>query len=369
MFLRKVKLVMTAATVVAALAAGAVALAQSGIDRSKDGAAKPEHVGSLPAAAAAEPPMEAMYVNIFSTDEDFAQKELFNFANDYVMVRLSRIKGLNMPWILGNRISAMRLRLDPERMRAHNLSSDDVMKALQGCRMMGSPQRLGQSMGKTWRTKEYELTYIGSFNKPEQWGNIILKASPDGEILRITDVGKVELDPQFFDIYADINGHPAAPIVLKQAPGSNAAEVIESIKTELEQIKKESFPPGMDYEFLEASEDRSLIYVVVHTPPDSTLEYTNAKSHEVQAIAKGIEGVTSVSSYAGYEVLAEGRGANDGAFLIKLKKRSDRKLTSCQILELLAEKCRTISNVTLEFFEPAEVDELRGHAELRGHHP
>jgi multidrug efflux pump subunit AcrB len=165
-----------------------------------------------------------------------------------------------MPWILGNRISAMRLRLDPERMRAHNLSSDDVMKALQGCRMMGSPQRLGQSMGKTWQT-----------------------------------------------------------------------------------------------------EDRSMIYVVVHTPPDSTLEYTNARSHEVQAIAKGIEGVTSAPSYAGYEVLAEGRGSNDGAFLIKLKKRSDRKLTSRQILELLAEKCRTISTVTLEFFEPAEVDELRGH--------
>ena len=55
--------------------------------------------------------------------------------------------------------------------------------------------------------------------------------------------------PQFFDIYSDINGHPAASIVLKQAPGSNAAEVIEKIKSELEAIKKESFPPGMDYEF------------------------------------------------------------------------------------------------------------------------
>ena len=59
----------------------------------------------------------------------------------------------------------------------------------------------------------------------------------------------MELGPQFFDIYSDINGHPAASIVLKQAPGSNAAEVIEAIKAELEQIKKESFPPGMDYEF------------------------------------------------------------------------------------------------------------------------
>jgi hypothetical protein len=73
MFPRKVKLVMTAATVVAALAAGAVALAQSGIDRPKIGTAKPQHVGSLPAAAAAEPPMHVMYVNIFSTDEDFTQ--------------------------------------------------------------------------------------------------------------------------------------------------------------------------------------------------------------------------------------------------------------------------------------------------------
>ena len=93
------------------------------------------------------------------------------------------------------------------------------------------------------------LTYIGRFNKPEQYESLILKANPDGEILRLKDVGKVELGPQFFDIYSDINGHPAASIVLKQAPGSNAAEVIEEIKSELELIKKESFPPGMDYEF------------------------------------------------------------------------------------------------------------------------
>ncbi len=78
------------------------------------------------------------------------------------------------------------------------------------------------------------LTYIGRYNKPEQYGNIVLKSNPDGEILRLNQVAQVELGPQFFDIYSDINGHPAASIVLKQAPGSNAAEVIESIKTELE---------------------------------------------------------------------------------------------------------------------------------------
>jgi HAE1 family hydrophobic/amphiphilic exporter-1 len=93
------------------------------------------------------------------------------------------------------------------------------------------------------------LTYIGRFNKPEQYEDIILRANPEAEILRLKDVAEVELGSQFFDIYSDINGHPAASIVLKQAPGSNASEVIESIKEELEKIKKESFPPGMDYEF------------------------------------------------------------------------------------------------------------------------
>ena len=102
-------------------------------------------------------------------------------------------------------------------------------------------------------------------------------------------------------------------------------------------------------------EDQGMIYGVIQTPPGSTLEYTNAKSHELQAIAKKIEGVTSVSSLAGYEVLTEGRGSNAGTCLINLKSWSDRKLTSRQIIEELEEKGRQISNVKLEFFEPPAV--------------
>ena len=206
-----------------------------------------------------------MYVNIFSTDPHADQKDLFNFANVYVMPRLKRIKGMGIPRNLGNRIFAMRVWLNPDRMRAYNVSAEDVMKALSEQSIIGSPGRWGQATGKTSQSKEYVLTYIGRYNKPEQYANIVLKANPEGEILRLKDVAEVELGPQFFDIYSDINGHPAASIVLKQAPGSNAAEVIEEIKKELEQIKKESFPPGMDYEFaydvskfLEASIDKVL---------------------------------------------------------------------------------------------------------------
>ena len=597
-------------------------------------------------------PSMLMYVNIYSTDPNADQKDLFNFANVYVMPRLKRIKGMGIPRNLGNRIFAMRVWLNPDRMRAYNVSSEDVMKALSEQSVIGSPGRLGQATGKTSQSKEYVLTYIGRYNKPEQYENIILKANPDGEILRLKDVGQVELGPQFFDIYSDINGHPAASIVLKQAPGSNAAEVIEAIKTELEQIKKESFPPGMDYEFaydvskfLDASiekvlhtlleafilvslvvymflgdlrstliptlavpvslvgtffvlrlmglsinlitlfamvlaigvvvddaivvveavhakmaqkhlspyqatmevvheisgaiiaitlvmtsvfvpvtfipgavgtfyrefgitmatsiilsglvaltltpvlcamilkphghtgtdsdtsdtdptpqatptdshtsdverprglgvkllfalggllvlggitylayelwgpvgfvlillpfvrgpfdravekvtggyaaivrriatrrtltmavvggfaagivvvntqlatgfipgEDQGIIYAVLQTPPGSTLEYTNAKSQELEEIAKEIEEVTSVTSLAGYEVLTEGRGSNSGTCIINLKNWSDRKRTARQIIVDLEEKCRKMSNVKLEFFEPPAV--------------
>ncbi len=194
-------------------------------------------------------PSMLMYVNIFSTDPNADQKDLFNFANVFVMPRLKRIKGMGIPRNLGNRIFAMRVWLNPDRMRAYRVSTEEVMKALYEQSMIGSPGRLGQATGKTSQSKEYVLTYIGRYNKPEQYGNIVLKANPKGELTRLKDVGDVELGPQFFDIYSDINGHPAASIVLKQAPGSNAAEVIDAIKEELKQIKKESFPPGMDYEF------------------------------------------------------------------------------------------------------------------------
>jgi hydrophobic/amphiphilic exporter-1 (mainly G- bacteria), HAE1 family len=587
-------------------------------------------------------PSMLMYVNIYSTDPNADQKDLFNFANVYVMPRLKRIKGMGIPRNLGNRIFAMRVWLDPDRMRAYNLSSEDVMKALSEQSIIGSPGRLGQATGKTSQSKEYVLTYVGRFNKPEQYEEIILKANPEGQIARLKDVGSVELGPQFFDIYSDINGHPAASIVLKQAPGSNAAEVIESIKTELTQIKKESFPPGMDYEFaydvskflgasiekvlhtlLEAfilvslvvymflgdlrstliptlavpvsligtfffllllgisinlitlfalvlaigivvdnaivvveavhvkiaqkhlspyratmavmheisgaiiaitlvmtsvfvpvtfipgavgtfyrqfaitmatsiilsglvaltltpvlcamilkphdhtdpnthtspdtytsdverprgpgvkllyalggllvlggitylayelwgpvgflliilpfvrgrfdravekvtasytaflrrivtsraltsfivmgfgfaiyavstqlatgfipGEDQGIIYAVLQTPPGSTLEYTNAKSQELEKIAKDIQEVTSVTSLAGYEVLTEGRGSNSGTCIINLKSWSDRKRTARQIIVDLEEKCRRMSNVNLEFFEPPAV--------------
>ncbi|MCA9056807.1 MAG: efflux RND transporter permease subunit, partial [Planctomycetaceae bacterium] len=166
---------------------------------------------------------------------------------------------------LGNRAYAMRIELNLDRMRAYNVSAEDVMDALAEQSMIGSPGRLGQATGTTSQTFEYVLTWVGRYDKPEQYENIILKANSKGEILHIRDVAKVSLGSSFYDLYSDIDGKPSAAIVLKQTPGSNATEVIEKVKEKLEEIKAESFPPGMDYvvtydvsSFLDASIEKVL---------------------------------------------------------------------------------------------------------------
>src|ERR671935_554230 len=133
-------------------------------------------------------PSMLMYVNIYSTDPSADQKFLYNFANVNVMPVIKRIQGMGRPRNLGNRAFAMRVWLKPDRMRAYKLSTEDVMKAVAEQSVIGSPGRLGQATGKTSQSKEYVLTYVGRYNKPEQYGNIILRANPDGEILRLRDV-------------------------------------------------------------------------------------------------------------------------------------------------------------------------------------
>ncbi|MFM7927826.1 MAG: efflux RND transporter permease subunit, partial [Pirellula sp.] len=102
-------------------------------------------------------------------------------------------------------------------------------------------------------------------------------------------------------------------------------------------------------------EDQGMIYGIVQTPPGSTLEYTNAKCHELQAVCKELDEVDSVSSIAGYEVLTEGRGSNAGTCIINLKPWADRTRTSKEIIADLEDRGRKISNIKLEFFEPPAV--------------
>ena len=205
-----------------------------------------------------------MYVNLYSTDKDSSEKFLFNYANVFLLPELKRIAGIGQARILGSRQYAMRIWLNPDRMRAYKISTKDVMDAVAEQSIIARPGRLGQSSGKTAQSLEYVLVYDGQYNEPAQYEDIILRAGSEGESLHLRDVAKVELDSEFYNLYSNVDGNPAASIMFKQTSGSNASEVIATIKAKLAEMKT-SFPPGMDYKisydvssFLDASIEKVL---------------------------------------------------------------------------------------------------------------
>lgn len=191
-------------------------------------------------------PSMLLYVNLYSKDPNASEKFLYNYATVFLLPELKRIHGIGQAKILGTRQYAMRIWLNPDRMRAYNVTTAEVMKAIKNQSIIARPGRLGQSSGKQAQSLEYTLTYEGWYNEPQQYENIIIRAKNGGEVLYLKDISKVELDSEFYNIYSDVDGHPAAAIMFKQTEGSNAKEVIEDIKSKLEELKK-TFPPQMDY--------------------------------------------------------------------------------------------------------------------------
>ena len=215
-------------------------------------------------------PSMLMYVNLYSKDKNANMKYLFNYAGVNMVPELQRINGIGQVRILGSRQYAMRVWLNPDRMRAYNVSPDEVMEALSEQSIIGKPGRIGRGDSKQAEALEYVLTYTDRFNEPKQYEEIIIRSNAKGENLRLKDVATVVLGSEYYDIYSSMNGHPSAALVLKQTYGSNASEVIAKVKLKLDELKK-TFPPGMDYEvsydvsnFLDAS-----IENVVHTLRDA----------------------------------------------------------------------------------------------------
>ena len=209
-------------------------------------------------------PSMLMYLNLYSTDKDADEKFLFNYVNTSVIPELQRISGMGRADILGSRAYAMRVWLKPDRMQAYGVSSEDVLKATESQSLIGRPGRLGQSSGKKVQSLEFTLSYKGRLNKPEEYENIIVKAKPNGELLKLKDIADIELGSEFYDIYTNKDGYPAASVVLKQNFGTNASIVIENTKAKLKELEKD-FPPGMKYEinydvskFVNASIDKVL---------------------------------------------------------------------------------------------------------------
>jgi len=215
-------------------------------------------------------PSMLMYVNLYSTDKNANMKFLFNYAGVTMIPEIQRINGIGQARILGSRQYAMRVWLNPERMRAYKICPDEVMEALGDQSIIGKPGRIGRGDAKRAEALEYVLAYSDRYSDPKEYENVIVKANPNGELLRLKDIATVVLGSEYYDIYSNINGYPSAAIVLKQTYGSNASAVIENVKKKLEELEKD-FPPGMKIEisydvsqFLDASTEN-----VIHTLRDA----------------------------------------------------------------------------------------------------
>ena len=217
-------------------------------------------------------PSMLMYVNLYGDDKDFDEKFLYNYAYTRIIPEIQRINGIASAQILGSRKYAMRVWLKPDRMRAYNVSAEEVLEAMQDQSILGRPGRIGRADGHKSQSLEYVLTYQGRYNEPDQYKEIIIRAHEDGALLKLGDIADIELGSEFFDIYSNLDGDPSASIVLKQTLGSNASEVIQLIKEKLKELEAD-FPPGVDYKinydvssFLDASIDQ-----VMHTFRDALI--------------------------------------------------------------------------------------------------
>lgn len=216
-------------------------------------------------------PSMLLYVDLFSNEAaDIDEKFLYNYAYTRIVPELQRINGIAQAQILGSRKYAMRVWLKPDRMRAYNISAEEVLEAMDEQSVIARPGRLGQSSGIQAQALEYVLNYKGRYNKPEEYENIIIRSNEEGELIKLKDIATVELGSEFFDIYSNLDGRPSSSIVLKQTPSSNGSEVIEQVKEKLKELEAD-FPEGIHYEysydvskFLDAS-----IEQVVHTIRDA----------------------------------------------------------------------------------------------------
>jgi HAE1 family hydrophobic/amphiphilic exporter-1 len=206
-----------------------------------------------------------MYLNITSTDKTQDEQFIFNFTDINILQELKRIDGVGRAEIMGQKEYSMRVWLDPEKMLSYNISANEVINSLQKQNISAAPGKVGEGSGQMDNQLQYVIKYGGKFFEPGQYEEIPLRANSDGTILRLKDISKIEFGAMSYGMVSKTDGKPSASIMLKQRPGSNASEVIASVKEKMTELKGSSFPPGMEFNiaydvsrFLDASIDEVL---------------------------------------------------------------------------------------------------------------
>lgn len=183
-----------------------------------------------------------MFLSFYSSNEEYDDVFLQNYLNINVVPTFQRVKGVGDVNVFGSKNYAMRIWLQPNKMAAYGISPADVTAALNEQSQEAAAGALGTNNGEAF---SYRITYDGRYRTEEQYRNIIVKSLGDGEYLKLKDVAKIELDAENYSTTSQTDGYPSVAMAVYQTKGSDAQEIIENIRTELDKVK-DDFPEGIE---------------------------------------------------------------------------------------------------------------------------
>ncbi|TDW97185.1 efflux RND transporter permease subunit [Dinghuibacter silviterrae] len=197
-----------------------------------------------------------LIASLYSDNPAYDGTFLQNYAEINILPQLKRLNGVGNASVFGSRKYSMRIWLKPDKMAAYKLTPQDVNDALSEQNMEAAPGKFGENSDQSF---QYVIRYTGQLKSVPEFSNIIVKASSDGGLVRLSDVARVELGAQDYSVYGLAQGKPAAMLAVSQIPGSNARSVILASEKVLEQAAG-SLPAGVHYQvdvdinkFLDAS--------------------------------------------------------------------------------------------------------------------
>jgi HAE1 family hydrophobic/amphiphilic exporter-1/multidrug efflux pump len=182
----------------------------------------------------------------YSPDGRYDDLYTSNYVTLNVLDRLKRLPGTTNVQIFGAHDYAMRIWLKPDRMAQLKLTPTDVIGAVNEQNAQFAAGKVGQAPVAQKQDLVYTITTQGRLADPKEFENIIVRANPDGSIVRLGDVARVELGSKDYDFVGRYNGHPATLVGIFLAPGANALDVAKSVKAEVSSMA-EQFPPGFTY--------------------------------------------------------------------------------------------------------------------------
>jgi multidrug efflux pump len=207
-----------------------------------------------------------MVVHLVSPDERYNMLYLSNYAHLQVRDELRRIAGVGDVQVFGSGEYSMRVWLDPDRLASRRLTASDVVQTIREQNVQVAAGVLGAPPAPSDNAFQLLINTQGRLTTEEQFGDIVVRATPDGQITRLRDIARIELGASIYSLRSLLDNKPAAAIGVLQRPGSNALESADQVYQTMERLK-ESFPQGLEYRIVYDPTVfvRESIRAVVHT--------------------------------------------------------------------------------------------------------